>query len=316
MKKTIKFIALACAVMSIAVSCEHPDTDEVLPYYFKENMAYLGKVDRTFEMLHTLTGVTSENVKMPFTVGVAKALDKDLTVELEIDVKGENFVKENVAFANGNVVTIPAGELTVDNELQILDWAFATANKDAATYEINVRIRNVVPSSAVLIANEMNRVTYRINKSIYSNVKPGETPSGTQVSNDERTKWDVRVSMDPSDEEWTETKALVDGGFLMEVIDSEGDYLGVQIDMHRKVMLTGMYGNFLRKKANWPIMSSLEISTDGSNWVELMSKTAVSQEKYQYIAFAAPAEARFVRWRFWGEKSLCMDEVYVYVQSE
>lgn len=153
----------------------------MLPDYYTEKIAYLGKVDATFDILHTSAGVTNEDVKMPFTIGISKSLSEDLTVELELEVKGKGLTKENVVFKNGSTVTIPAGESTVSNELQFSNWDFAIDNKDAATYELNIRIAKISPSSIACIAVDLNKVTYRIEKSALANVKPGEKPVGTQI---------------------------------------------------------------------------------------------------------------------------------------
>ena len=308
---------LVCSVAVMSAGCEHPDTDEVLPYYFTERMVYLGRADRTFEIKHSSAGVVNDNVKMSFPVGVSKAYTEELTVKLELEVTGEGLTKENVVFTDGDVVKIPAGELSVNKELRISDWAFANDNKAAATYEINVRILEVAPS-AVLVAPEMQHVTYRINKSAYTAVETGNMPSGDFYPDSERAKWHVQISEAASDSQWTDTSALTeDAIFTEEDVKTEGNYLGVSIDMQKTLTLTGVSANFLYGASYCPTMSQLEVSTDGVTWLELMPKAPVTMSRYTlYVSFFDQVDARFIRWRFYNENVLWLDEVYVHVPNE
>ena len=318
MKKTIKFIA-ACIAVSAIAGCEHPETEEQLPYYYTENIAYLNKVDKTFEILHLPSGVSNENVKMPFSVGLSKAMSEDLTVKLELAVSGEGLAADNVVFANGSVVTIPAGELTVANELKLSDWKFANDNQKAASYELQIRIKEVAPSADARIAVELNDVTYRINKSACSNVKPG-TPPGTSLSDEIRKTWKVRACLDASDNQWEDVPtALTDDIYQIEGVQATADYICVEVDLLDVQTLTGVKSSFLgRGASNWPSMSSLETSEDGVVWTEQMSKTSVEQDRYCNLSFFVPVDARYIRWRFWNEKTgmLWLNEVYVCVPNE
>lgn len=283
----------------------------MLPDYYTEKIAYLGKVDATFDILHTSAGVTNEDVKMPFTIGISKSLSEDLTVELELEVKGKGLTKENVVFKNGSTVTIPAGESTVSNELQFSNWDFAIDNKDAATYELNIRIAKISPSSIACIAVDLNKVTYRIEKSALANVKPGEKPVGTQIYALTSSSCIIKVSQNISDSEWNVPQLMDD------MIPFTSDYMGIKVDLRETKLVTGLYGLILGLTgATYPSMCSIETSDDGQKWIEQMAKTAITPGRNNDMAFVVPIETRYIRWRFWGAAgSLYVADVSVYVQE-
>lgn len=314
MKKTIKFIA-ACIAVSAIAGCEHPETEEQLPYYYTENIAYLNKVNKTFDILHIPSGISTENVKMPFTVGLSKAMTKDLDVKLELAVSGEGLTADNVSFANGDVVTIPAGELTVANELKLSDWKFATDNLKAANYELKVRIKEVAPSADACIAVELNDVTYRINKTACSNVTPG-TPSGSLVPDDVRSTWTAKYCTDTSDSSWETTTDLTNDYYQEYYISCNSGYICAEVDLKETTKMTGLGATFAgTQKKYWPTASSIETSVDGTQWTEQMSKTSVTQSRFCNLTFSVPVEARYIRWRFYNDdtQKIWWNEINVYV---
>ena len=285
MKNILKFAALFSFALLAFTGCEHPDTTEELPYYYYEPIAYLENVNTRVAVYHSPDGIVNQDITMPVTVGLSKAMTGACTVRVECTVEGEGFTTQNVALPNNGVVTIPAGERSASFTLSIGDWSFCSGVADARSYTISLKI---VEASARISTNS-NSVVYVLDKTRESYTSTAAPTEGSQVATDAYT-----VSYNVKADTWTPIEIGTSGRYSRYLYYSS--YIGLQWDLGSTKTVTAVanvcypyYTSY--NTAVYTIMTS----TDGQKWTTYDEGLDLAQSEPQYVSFYTPVEARYVR---------------------
>lgn len=304
------------AVAFVACSDEEQVFDEFDATYVYIARPVLGSNTVVFNVSHTPDGIIEKNKTMASViVRLSKPMNSDVTVTLATKLDG--FTDESVEFQEGGIHVIPAGELEVRDTLVIKDWSFALDAKPAATYNATISIGAVRPESGTLrISSKQNSNLMTVNKSQFtaSNVRPDQRPTGTSLT--PRSGWVVTSTKNQDDTGWTDAAKMIDGSNSTYVYNN-GGYMGITVDLGAAHTVTGLhiYNSYgASYAANQCVLLS---SNDGVTWKmesDEVLRDVITPSSDQYVSFAKPVKARYLRWKLWGGSVLC-SELYVYTQN-
>lgn len=311
----IKYVIAGCFLIASAglVACEDDEmpVDEWSSTYVYLARNSLSSDVLTFELSHMPSGIVAEEMVIPVTVRLSKTRKSDVTVVLKKTIGGE-MPAEAAVFKYGGTLVIPAGELESRDTVTVSNWDFAAVSKDAAEYTIDIAIDRVHPASGDLrISSRENICSVQINKSHYSNVYNGKRPEGARI--EDRSGWVAKYSDDPSGVKWLDGKALLDNDNYSYAYVY--NYLCIEVDMGSAQKLTGLetvsgFG------ANYAHTScSILSSDDGATWTTQSAQSSIASAGTQYVAFATPVTARYLRWMMWGGNCLS-SEIYAWQVAE
>ncbi len=167
MKKFLKYALLLSVSLVTFASCEDPDTEEKLPYYY-EPLAYIDQAESSMTAIHCPLGIFNKSeLTMPVNVKLTKPVSNAVKVKLALEVEGEG-IDPNI-FAFDDEVTIPAGSISADQAVTITDWSFATSIQEAADWKIRFSIAQV---TGIASAQEQNKIEFDLHKKEFTKIRP------------------------------------------------------------------------------------------------------------------------------------------------
>ncbi len=167
MKKFLKYAVLFSVSLIAFASCEDPDTEEKLPYYY-EPLAYLDQVESSMTALHCPLGIFNKaELNFPLTVKLSKAVSNNVKVKLALEVEGEGITPD--VFTFDDEVTIPAGSMSAEQTVTISDWSFATSIQEAADWKIRF---SITQTTGIEAAQEQGKLEFDLHKKEYSKIRP------------------------------------------------------------------------------------------------------------------------------------------------
>ncbi len=171
MLKKIKYLFSVVCVVALAggfVACSDDETtqDEWTANYVYLERLSLGVSEVDFSCTHYSLDVEgAEAIAMPVVVRIANPAQSDVVVTLKAEGEG-GIAAEDVVFANGGKVTIPAGatEAPVEMVTFVSDWAFAA--ETAADYKLHISIAKIESRSGNLApSTKQGKLTINVKKS-------------------------------------------------------------------------------------------------------------------------------------------------------
>lgn len=223
MKKFLKYALLLSVSLVTFASCEDPDTEEKLPYYY-EPLAYIDQVEGSMTAIHCPLGIFNKSeLTMPVNVKLTKPVSNAVKVKLALEVEGEG-IGTNV-FAFDDEVTIPAGFTSADQAVTITDWSFATSIQEAADWKIRFSIAQV---TGIASAQEQNKIEFDLHKKEYSKIRP-------------ITSMEEMIGLPVADQSgWTSNigNSIFNGGSYVSLTSSQNAEM--LVDMGKEYTFTGV----------------------------------------------------------------------------
>lgn len=285
MKNILKFAALFGFTLLAFTGCENPDTTEELPYYYYEPIAYLEQVNTHVAVYHSPDGIVNQDITMPVTVGLSKAMTKPCTVRVECTVEGDGFSAGNVALPDNGTVTIPAGERSAEFSMSIGDWSFCSGVNEARSYTISLKI----VEASTHISTNYNSVVYMLDKSRESYTSTVAPTEGSQVATDA-----FSMSYNLRGDTWTPIALDSDGLYPRYLYSSS--YIGLQWDLGSTKTVTAVANVCYPYYTSYnTTVYTIMTSVDGQQWTTYDEGLDMVQSDPQYVSFYTPVEARYVR---------------------
>ncbi len=167
MKKFLKYAALFSVSLIAFASCEDPDTEEKLPYYY-EPLAYIDQVESSMTAIHCPLGIFNKaELNIPLNVKLSKAVSNNVKVKLALEVEGVGITPDIFTF--NDEVTIPAGSMSAEQTVTITDWSFATGIQEAADWKIRF---SIAEATGIGAAQEQGKLELDLHKKEFSKIRP------------------------------------------------------------------------------------------------------------------------------------------------
>ena len=318
MIEKLKYIfwgALALSVAGCCTACdeETAEFDEWGSNYVYLERLQLGVSGLEFKQTHSSLGVAGDmKVEIPLAVRLYKTCESNVSVKLSYAVEG-GMPEDVIVFKNGGTVIIPAGELVVNDTLQVVtDWKFAP--KEATAYKITASIESVEPASDQLrISSKQKSLSASITKNKLTDIQANVKPDGIRIA--DRSGWMVYTTpTQGSDVSWNKVTELNDGN-TSNYIWYNKPYLGVKIDLGSTMTISGLE-NYVAYGASYAMSScAVYTSDDNVNWTLVTPEDglAINTGYTQYVWFIAPVTGRYIIWHMYGSSCLS-SELYVYTK--
>lgn len=337
MKKNIKYAVLglmAVAGMTLT-SCSSDETYDVVGnpdnlIYFKANAdnMFTGTVS------HTPVGDYGD-LSAKFPVMIQRAVTKDTKVTAVVDnslVATYNeehstsyaAMPETAVNLGGMTVTIPKGEMSATDSIEITLNESALSSLTESSYLLPIRIADVQGEGK---GSEQRGIGYVLINTVTRVVKEISDPSemvGTLLT--DYTGWTAKYSSGTTIDAAELFDNDLTNGAQLRKDEADGKTTTVIVDMGSSKNVSGLrvarYAYYYSYWNWWETYYfdsvKMEISSDGSKWTELDTVSSmVKSGGYQYIAFYGGISAQYLRLTFdsgWSSVS-SLGELGVYVAN-
>lgn len=204
------------------------------------------------------------------------------------------------SFENPEIV-IPAGEITATTTVNG-DWSFANEIEEAKTWNSQVVVSAVAPTSIARVSSTLGSLNVTVNKLaiVYENVEM-KTPSGTQF--DDASSWVVYVDGEKNSK-------LTDGD--LKNYAYELNQMEVVIDFGDERTLTGFCTKNGFGESYAPEKFTVSTSNDNTNWIVQQENIELPTDVVDYdFAFKESVTCRYLKLYITGARCL-VSEIFVY----
>lgn len=323
MFKSLKYLMVGVMGLSTMgfVACD--DLDDDYTHYPSDawtgNRAYikyqhLGQSTYEFEMMHIEDeGVSGDtDVKVPFSVGLVKALDKDAVVAF--DVTSVGLPEGVVTVGENNTVVIPAKQTLVPVELKVnTDWSFV--KPEAMDFTINVRLKECKAGNSDIALAESFAIKVGIRKHkmvSYVDYIPNEKPAEPVITGSNKWTPTCTPAEDLSNP-WYYCYQIANGK-TNDYFFLESPFLAFNIDMGNTHEITGLKYLCGFGAPYAPREMKVFTSMDGAHWIPVTgddTRASITPGNEMYLKFSKAIITRYIMVQAWGENVLC-SEMYFY----